>query len=925
MPLVDQCSLFPSYVYEQWIHPPYEEGRLQFAYAIFQNKAATGEQPLLAERAVHIITAALLFVPIVNWVVYLAMQYFQWTISEGFQAAVVSGDGRLVSFYLSLGVDPKQYGDALLYQTDDLNVIRALLSHGVSPHALSTDNETFPEYLINKGDEAFLRELIQEEHIDFDAFLTDKLFLKAKGDGNDAFVKFMIEMGYEGKEEHFMGLDLQVGPDNSLVRAAFDRDTRIIDQLAKTQSFQEFCGGYVTLKTEYPHIQTDWIWNVLFKVPISHFRTFKDVGGAEEVVGFPPAAVSLTTMINLFDRINFNNPQGPHYISEDQRKETLDGIVNIRLPQYLREGLENIREKITGSRQDETGVETSELQKHQRYLEWVVYYLDLDEPPHSVEPLDRVKAQVLIDMGKAGKVCSGRWKELFYECRCRLSKEAIKELSFEEQVMVHLGALRSMIIYRIVHGQAHGCTHARDNLVFHLKDVRGLPGDKPDAVFNHEGIAFTEPQSAHEAFDPLYTPSRQISHISEQVRAKGQKASDFNNLVFDYMNFQFAPQLQMDSLIRMRNALRPIGDMRMSYNTMDDFFQNYDPDYVVNREQMNLSEFFKRLSTDPLLAPFEEIFEWPGVEAVSFACSEGIADKRRQIDDLMKLFVDPGEYDRLTQEKETAVAPFNEAQKQFEAQLKQENHFSEYEALRLSIERGSASTEEQREFNALITQHAPWNYAQLQTQADQTRIAFGALCGQARTNMQRASQDQLRQAKGLLGIREETSLTGPQLMMQHYSKLDRELSALESGNVGAEAIKIAFQDQAGNLVVKQDQTLRNFMGSNEFQQLRLQLGELPNIEALLLDQHLSTPAVKKAIADFFAEIVLNIAPKPLSEYFNTYQNNVFMHLVRPLNEMTGASAIPEGIQPLAVGMLLGKLGHLEWKDRDYFPYSFLPL
>jgi len=919
MSSVGQCSLFPSYVYEQWIRPPYEEGRLQFAYAIFQNKAATGEAPSLAERTVHIITAALLFVPIVNWVVYLAMQYFQWTISEGFQAAVASGDGRLVAFYLSLGVDPKQYGDALLYQTDNHDVIRALLSHGVSPHALSTDNETFPEYLINKGDEAFLRELIQEKHIDFDAFLNPEMFLKARGAGNNAFLKFMIEMGYEGKEEHFLGLNFQVGPDNSLARAAFNHDAQIIDRLAKSQSFQEFCADYVTLKTEYPHVQTEWIWNALFKIPSNHFRDFKDVGGADEVVGPPPSQVSLTTMIDLFNRINFSNPQGTHYITEDQRKETLDKVVNIRSVAYLREGLVNIREKMTGSRQDETGADAEELRNHKLYLEWVIYYLGLDEPAHSVEPLDRVKAQVLIDMGKAGKVCSGRWKELFYECRCRLSKEEIKELSFEEQVMVHLGALRSMIIYRIVHGHAHGCTHARDNLVFHLKDVRGLPGDKPAAVFDHEGIAFRTPQSAREAFDAHYTPSSEIAHISEQVKAKGQKASDFNNLVLDYMNVQFAEQLQMDPLTRMRDALGA-QRMRMTYDAVEAFFRGYDANYVVNREQMNLAEFFNRLTTDPLFAPFGEIFEWPGVEAVSFACSEGISDKRRQLDDLIKLFVDPGEYDRLKQDKEVAAGAFNEAQKQFEAQLKQQERFSRYEALRPSIERGSASTEEQREFAALITQYAPWNYVQLRTQADQTLIAFGDLCRQIRTNMQKASPVQLQQAKALLSISEATSLTGPQLMMLHYLRLDRKLSALESGNVGTEAIKRAFQDQAGNLVVKQDQTLRNFMASPAFQALRGQLGELPNIDALLLDQPLSNPAVKKVIAGFFAEIALTIAPKLLSEYFNTYQNEIFMHLVRPLDEMTGASAIPEeGIQPLAVGMLLRQLGHLAWQNEEYFP------
>lgn len=915
------CSLFPSHLYEEWIKPPFEEGRLQFAYAFFQNQETLKQAPSLVDRVIHLIAGALLMIPIVNWVVYYALHYFNMTIGGRFLEAVQSGNGALVGFYLDLGIDLNLYGNNLLYESESEEIVRALLAHGVSPHLRSTTGETFPESLITRRNEDFLRRLIAEGLIDFDPFLTEELFLKAKYSENTPLLKLLIEKGYEGKQEDFEGLALSVPSTNPLVEVAFNHDILGIQRLAREKSFQEFCLDYVALKTTFPKIQTDWMWDVLFRISPQHLRQFKDIGEAPEVTQPPPVSIDLSTMINLFDRINFTDPSAPHYMSESSRKETFDSVTLIRSPAYLREGLVNIREKITGSKQDETGADAQEMRDHRVYLEWVIYYLQLDEPSYSAAPLDPLKASVLIDLGKAGQVCSGRYKELFYECRCRLSKEEIKALSFEEQVMVHLGTIRSFIIYQIVHEQAKGCTHARDNLLFHLKERRGIPGDKPKKVFAPEygGIEFTTQTAAENAFDPLYTPARMIGHIVELLSSSGQKALDFNNLTMTFMNERFAPRLQEQKLVNMRGNLAPFMKERMQYDALEELFQAQDPEFELQRPGVSVADFFIRLNEDPLLAPFGEFFTFPEAPLFQEAFSAQIREKKERFHAFMKLFAeDPASYERLQHEKESAFQAFDEAQKCFEERLEKGGKLATYQHLKKNADYGTLSTSERESYRILQESYASSDYQRLKDQADASLGAFGELCMEIRRKIQAPSEGQVQSAKRLLGISEGLPFQG----LQVYSSMQREITSLESGSVSAALLKQAFIDQAERWGSKKNLLFAELRNRPAFLYLYQQLG-FPEMPPGLDLQGISSPTVKKYLAACFAELIFTVSPHPVEKYFKEYEEGVFTHLVRPLHPETQGPALPERIHPIAVGMLLRELGYLDWRSHDSFRYSFM--
>ena len=615
----NSCCPLPSYVYEEWILPPYEEATLQFSYAFFQSQTPGVSSPSLKERSVCLAKGVLLMIPIVNWVVYVVLQYFSATIGGCFREAVVRGEDTRVAFYIDLGLDPSQLQDELLFQTQSEAVLRMLLKAGANPMAkCSTADQNFIERLVAQGKEEFLEKLVDEELIDSNLFLTQEAFLEAKLRNNTVFLTFLIERGYVGCDEDFKGLDLQIKGANELVTATFHRNSSTIDHLAKTLTFQEFCEAYKELRADYPHLYTGWIWNSLFQIPQKHFTSFKEMGKAKEVVQKPPVEASLTTLTKLFDRINFDDPNAPHYMSPKARRETLDKHKHVRSVKYLKQGLINICEKITGSKEDETGASLAEMGDHRRYLDWVIYYLQQNNP-HG--PLDSVKASVLIDLGKQGLVCSGRWKELFYECRCRLSGEKVPELTFEQQVMTHLGDLRSFIIYQLVHEQAHGCAHARDNLIFYLKALRGIPGDAPCAAFNREGIMFGTPVEAAQAFDLHYSPARQIAHMGELVRTPRKKGTeqakdqDFPNRVYDYMGEQFAPQLQDQTLNKMREALIKVDkDNKLKSGVeANSFFQKFDKEFFVSpsTKPQVLKDYFndyQKIIFNDLSRPLNEDF-----------------------------------------------------------------------------------------------------------------------------------------------------------------------------------------------------------------------------------------------------------------------------------------------------------------------------
>ena len=145
-----------------------------------------------------------------------------------------------------------------------------------------------------------------------------------------------------------------------------------------------------------------------------------------------------------------------------------------------------------------------------------------------------------------------------------------------------------------------------------------------------------------------------------------------------------------------------------------------------------------------------------------------------------------------------------------------------------------------------------------------------------------------------------------------------EISAWKSGDVSATQLKKVLSEHVEWLVVKRDLTLGEFLSSPAIQTLHRHL-DVSDLDDHLLISH---PDVKRRIINYFAEMVLTITPKPVSKYFDYYQNTFFAGLVRPSDPKKGGFLLPEGVHPLAMGMLLRNLGYLRWRDENYFENSF---
>ena len=161
-----------------------------------------------------------------------------------------------------------------------------------------------------------------------------------------------------------------------------------------------------------------------------------------------------------------------------------------------------------------------------------------------------------------------------------------------------------------------------------------------------------------------------------------------------------------------------------------------------------LMNFFIVLREDKLLAPFSRYFDFSDAHGIQSAIEERIAAKQAKLDELIKIFVDSDEYDRLKREKER----FNEAHQAFEANLQKKGQFSVYEPLRSKIEYGNLSTEEDLIYRNLLASYAQTDYQMLKDQEKKASIALGNLCQQAREKMQKASPKELQKAKQVLEI-----------------------------------------------------------------------------------------------------------------------------------------------------------------------------
>jgi hypothetical protein len=461
-----------------------------------------------------------------------------------------------------------------------------------------------------------------------------------------------------------------------------------IERVMRTSSFEGFSDLLTDVVLRYPRINVEWFWNDLFEIPPSHYANFATVrGGADELPELP-YKVSIETLYDFFDRINFNHPDQPHYKDRNARMD--NGCE--RSPSALKTGMGSIIRRTKHNLPDAVAPHDALARRayyddHQKHLETVAYYLQLKwdekgrpipdpqhpgqflmEDPHSTEPLNGIKASVLIDLGRTGQACSGRWKEIFYQCRCRLSGETEKNLTFVEQIRTLWGNHRAILMERLHHQE----THTRDNVMYHLKEARGIPGDRPVNLDNYGDYRNRgDGPRVIQAFDALgYNPRDVIRMFHEHMLQNNQDGGDFRELMLSWMQDNLAQAAVLPcgdgkNLSQMRAFFRVRGmeKQRLPYTEVEQLMREYDKEFVLAKRHFpSVASFLSQLQGDPLLKPLWNILTLPDSDGVSRDLAAPLEEAEKNYQDLLRKCLDPSDHVAFNQ----CIEKRNQARKALE-------------------------------------------------------------------------------------------------------------------------------------------------------------------------------------------------------------------------------------------------------------------
>lgn len=492
--------------------------------------------------------------------------------------------------------------------------ILALFENGATSESfekMQGSHQNLLQQLLLHRLEPFVVQLVQKKLIDIGPYLKD---VKLNALDDNVYASFLIRMGHRGCDVSGVGYIPASG--NLLEGIVATQNVERLEAFARSRTFEEFYGVYLDLKKAYPNIYTGWMWNVLYEIPPQHFEQFTPIQQQEAITRSPDRVYPYSDLLSLFDRINFDDPSQPDYVGEGARRETLNTMKPVvYTPKEIRKGLSNILQAI-GKGYHTYRLMSQETQGYALQVQWIIHYLKQEESPRvkesgfvgSVlsyfkkrEPLPRTKANVLVDMGKSCLMCPGRYNDIFDIAIRRLKNEEVSVVSFEDQVQRHFGDLRSKMLTHIAFKYAHGCTHAWENLIFHLHAERGLSKRRPERIFTSQDFSPGEPEvykfifksDAKEAFDAEYTPEEMMGVLSEFARIdkkRTQEENDFNELMMESMVNGFSARFSAIQELERRMKVRVtekmlVEDQVLSIDVVEKDFRRIDSTYTIPRDE----------------------------------------------------------------------------------------------------------------------------------------------------------------------------------------------------------------------------------------------------------------------------------------------------------------------------------------------------
>jgi len=536
-----------------------------------------------------------------------------------------------------------------------------------------------------------------------------------------------------------------------------------IKRLMRESTFKDFSMLLTEVVERYPRLNIQWFWKDLFEVPQSHYDNYASVKGGADQLPDLPYTVPIDFVLRCFDRINFDDPSRDHYKGGKVYKEEGHTLTRDQIRRGVAYTIQRIRFNLPDPGVPHDAVERRAVyDEHQKRLEVVAYYLQFkwDEKGRPIpdpsrpgeflkddpsEPLDQHKAEVLIDLGIAGTHCAARWKDIFYQCRCRLSGEEERNMPFVEQLRSFWGNERAFILQQIV-GNMGESGGAYENALYHLRD-RGVPGDRPNrligwARYSNQG----DRAELLRDFDGRYNIDRlfEVFH-AEAFRGDGE-TSDFMQLMLYWMDDNLAQVAVLPckggknlSQMRAQARVRQLENRRLSYDAVEAFMREFSDDFAIQRRSFStMGAFLGQLERDPLLKPLWNSVQLPLAEVLDRDLGAPLEEAERAYQGFLRKCLDPSQhqaFDRsfaLRNEKRKALEKADLALPQ---QL--EGHPADFRRLKELLEAPSLEPSEESELDQIVRKHSLQEYIAVYKASQEAILAYGGWVGNIRQRIQK--------------------------------------------------------------------------------------------------------------------------------------------------------------------------------------------
>jgi len=277
--------------------------------------------------------------------------------------------------------------------------------------------------------------------------------------------------------------------------------------LAQDMTKTEFTRQIEALKTKYPTISLDLIELSIYEFNLGHLK----LDDIELQVPPKPEGYEVSMLMEMFDTLNFNDPNADDYINAETFKDDTGGVTfKWVLKSLLKQFVNRIetREAYTGTPSRD---QPEELERFYKYIEdAVTNTIKKLKEMQNVEEAKKMKAKVLVEYIRAANYCGGKYYAISFEQYVKVVLG--RDQTFKEIVGGMLADQREVILrsivptYRDQEGRVLQDVHDFNQLMIVLGVELAIRGAKMMAAFKDRyGRRYNKEDKKREFFN-RYTP-----------------------------------------------------------------------------------------------------------------------------------------------------------------------------------------------------------------------------------------------------------------------------------------------------------------------------------------------------------------------------------------------------------------------------------